>query len=104
MMHMNRGFTFIELVLVIALIGILAGLAVPFWRDFFVSNQLSTLTQETVQALRRAQGYAHAGRTNSSWGVYVDDALGQITFFRGSSFEDFLLHQTPRLQPRCSVQ
>ena len=81
-----RGFTIPELLLVVTIIGMLSVLAVPFYRDFLIDNQLDTVVSESTQALRRAQGYARAGRTDSQWGVYIDDAADQVTLFRGSSF------------------
>ncbi|MBL1434247.1 type II secretion system protein [Candidatus Wolfebacteria bacterium] len=80
----NKGFTFIEIILVIALIGITAGISVPVYQSFQTRNDLEVSSTTIVQTLRRAQLLSQAMDGDTSWGVNV--AIGNITLFKGESF------------------
>lgn len=81
---MQRGFTFIEVLLVIAIIGLIGGLAIPFYQSFQVSSQLDDTTQAVVQALRRAQAEAMASVGYESAGVHFEQ--NRFVVFRGKEF------------------
>lgn len=51
----NRGFTFIELVLVAVIILVAAGLSVPLFRKSFSSLHLKTTCQDLVRLMRYVQ-------------------------------------------------
>ncbi|MFA6307253.1 MAG: type II secretion system protein [Patescibacteria group bacterium] len=78
------GFTLLEMILVIAVIGILSGITLPSYNKFQNSNNLELATMELVQALRRANLLSLASSRDSSWGVFLSS--GQITLFKGSSY------------------
>lgn len=82
-----KGFTSIEIVLVLGILLILVLVAVPFFQSFSVSHQLDTNTQEILNALRRAQAAAMGSKENSKFGVYLGTGSGaSYTFFRGDSY------------------
>jgi type IV fimbrial biogenesis protein FimT len=53
--RLKSGFTLIELVVTIAIAGILVGLAIPSFRSLIVSNRLNTLSTEVVDAISFAR-------------------------------------------------
>lgn len=80
----KTGFTFIEVLLVIAALGILAGLAIPFYQSFQVSSQLDNTVQELVQTLRRAQAKAMASENYQSYGILFEPH--KFILFGGTSY------------------
>lgn len=55
---MQRGFSLIELLTVIALIGILSGLAVPAYRSTLISNSLAASSNDLSAAISLARSEA----------------------------------------------
>ena len=81
-----KGVTFIELLIVIAVITVLLGLTVPMGIGFYRKQQLDTVTNGMVQALRRAQSKAMS-QADYSFGVYVGSGhTGEYILFRGDSY------------------
>lgn len=79
-----KGFTLIEILLVVGILMILAILTLPITFDFYRSQQLNTHAQELTQTLRRAQLKAMSVESGSSFGVYLTD--DNYTLFKGPSF------------------
>jgi len=82
----QKGFTLLEILLVIGIISILLVFTVPIGLDFYKSQQLETQTQSIIQALRRAQLKAMAVELDSSFGVYF--GVSNYTLFKGNSYLD----------------
>ncbi len=53
MKHVQKGFTLIELMIVVAIIGILAAVAIPAYQDYIVKTKLSRV-QTTIDSVRTA--------------------------------------------------
>jgi len=88
---MQKSFTLIELLLAIAILGILAGLSVPFLINFKAIQDLDITTQEVVSVLRKAQERSISAEKNSSWGVNFSQPKKYILFrenFNLSSVEN----------------
>jgi len=81
---MKKGFTLIELIIVIALISILGFLSTGFYSRFYNQNAVSTVTDELTQEFRKAQIYAMMGKQNGNWGVHNNTT--SIVLFQGSTF------------------
>lgn len=79
-----RGFTLLEVILVIATITVLAAIAVPVYFTLQVKNDLDVATNTTLQTLRRAQILSQAVDGDTTWGVKLQQA--NITLFKGVSY------------------
>lgn len=66
-----RGFTLVELLLSVSIIGLLVGLSAPVYSLFAARNDLDISAQSVADGLRRAQSYARAGRDDAQWSVQI---------------------------------
>lgn len=80
----QRGFTLLEVLLCVTILGLLAGLSLPVYASFTRRNDLDVATQQIVNALRRAEQYSRAVQGDSTWGVQVQS--GQATLYKGTSY------------------
>jgi type II secretory pathway pseudopilin PulG len=75
------GFTILEALLTFAVLGVMAGITVVAPIRYIALARLNTMTEQTVEALRRAQILARAGAEGSAWGFDVPHG----TLFKGVS-------------------
>ncbi len=80
------GFTAVELLITIAIIGVLSALVVPYFNSFLARNELRNESIKIVDMLRRARGQAMAGQGDSQWGVHFESA--RYILFRGATFSE----------------
>lgn len=78
------GFTLLETLLSIAIIGLIAGIGAPVYQSFQVRNDLDIGAAIIAQSARRAQMLAQASDGDASWGVRVQS--GSIALFKGASY------------------
>ena len=66
MKNVQKGFTLIELMIVVAIIGILAAVAIPAYQDYTVKSKLTELTSLTSPARTAIGLYCSEGGVDSS--------------------------------------
>ena len=85
MVHKNKkGFTLIELILVVALMVVLVTLAAPFYQSLQLKADLGQVREELANNLRRQEFYAADSRLDSAWGVKFN--FDSYTLFKGDGF------------------
>lgn len=83
-----RAFTFVEFLLVMTIIFVLLTLTIPLGINFYNDQQLNTVTEDMIQALRRSQ-LKSMSQAEYSFGVYLGSGQsGQYVLFRGDSYEN----------------
>jgi prepilin-type N-terminal cleavage/methylation domain-containing protein len=80
----KKGFSIIELIVVIFIVGIIASASAPLYRNVQQNKKLNNTNQIVLQSLRRAQILAQSSEGDSAWGTQVSG--GNVTIFKGSSF------------------
>jgi len=80
----SPAFTLIELLLVVAILGIIIAFGAPFFGGAFSRTNIDNANLLTAQSLRRAMLKAQSNEMDSDWGVKLSS--GQILIFKGSSY------------------
>lgn len=76
--HSVAGYTLIELVVIVVIVGTLAAIAAPSWLVFLNRQRLTTAQSEAVTAMREAQ--ANAKRQKRNWEVCFKDDSTKVTW------------------------
>lgn len=66
----NKGFSLIEMVLVVAIIGIMSFGAFGAYRSYWLKTKVINSKSLIISSLERSRNSAIAGENDSDWGVY----------------------------------
>jgi prepilin-type N-terminal cleavage/methylation domain-containing protein len=80
----QAGFTLLEVLLVVTMIGMLSAFSYPVYNNLFIKNDYNIATTTVVQSLRRAQMLSQSTDGDLPWGVYLQS--GSVTIFQGTSY------------------
>ncbi len=78
---MRRGFTLMEILVVIAILVVLVAMSVPIYTQYLLRSDLANAVQLTSQGLARARLLAQSGQNADNWGYTSSGVL-----FRGVSY------------------
>lgn len=81
------GFTLIELIIVVALVFMFAGLALPVGFNFYQETTLTDQAKILENSLKRAQAMAITGRNGESAGVKIIPEENKFVIFEGETFK-----------------
>ena len=78
------GFSLIEMLLSVMIIGMITAVSVPLYNSFLARNDLDITSQQIAESFRRAQIYARGVQGDSAWSVEVQTSA--VTLFKGTVF------------------
>jgi prepilin-type N-terminal cleavage/methylation domain-containing protein len=74
----KSGFTLIEMLVAIAIMGILMAIAAPAWNNFLANRNLTSAQEQFLQTIRQAQ--VQAIHTHQTWQASFQEHNGMIQF------------------------
>lgn len=82
--NLNRGFSLVEVIVVLGVFALLAGISTATYSQFKTKSNLDIAVGSVVEAMRHAKANAEQVQGDAKWGVEV--LSNQIVVFKGSSY------------------
>jgi len=80
----RRGFTALELLIVIAIMGVILATILPSFTNFRRSSLLNTESQELVSIINRARILSVSSKYDDQFGVHFE--AGKVVLFQGDTY------------------
>jgi prepilin-type N-terminal cleavage/methylation domain-containing protein len=88
---MQKGFTLIELIVVVGIVVILIGASLFSYNSFFTIDVLRSVKLEVMDNLRLAESEAVGGKNDSAFGVYFE--TNRYTLYQGNFYSERVASQ-----------
>ena len=82
----HEGFTFLELVIVMAIGLVLVGFGSQIYGNLQPSTQISRISSEILQATRTAKSKSVARENNAAHGIFFDTTANSFTLYQGATY------------------
>ncbi|MBI5077864.1 MAG: prepilin-type N-terminal cleavage/methylation domain-containing protein [Candidatus Yonathbacteria bacterium] len=79
-----RGFTALEILIVISILGVLLTIIVPSFRSFRQKSILNTETMELLTTINRARLLSVSSKNDQQFGVHFES--GKVVLFQGTVY------------------
>lgn len=91
-MNFHRAFTLLEVLIVLVIISIMAGISIPYLKNFITSTQEEAIRTELIQAIRYAQQEAELRHAEI---MYLLENTKQIIFI--NEYQDGIVHEPSQI-------
>jgi len=99
----NNGFTLLEVLLSVSIIGMVVAVSMPVYVGMLTKNDLDVAAATVAQSIRRAAIRSQGVDGDTGWGVKVQN--GASTIFKGNTFasRDTAFDETTSVSPNITV-